>query len=71
MTRPKHILIDGKLHLWSDILDLRRKQMVESADTSRQLLLFDLRHDPRPANERTAAQRYLEPTFHDLLSSRQ
>lgn len=70
MARPKHILIDGKLHLWSDILDLRRKQIAESADTSRQLLLFELRHDPKPANERTAAQRYLEPTFLSLLSPR-
>jgi hypothetical protein len=59
---PRTILIDGKRHLWSDILELRREQ-VRAAAKAKQPALFPLIEDRRPPAERTAAGRYLEPTF--------
>lgn len=66
MTRPRSILVEGRRYLWSDLLHLRREQKPAHAGAE-QLPLFELKHDPRPASERTAARRYLEPSlFSDL-----
>jgi hypothetical protein len=46
------------------IYDLRRQQLEASkAEQAKQLALFELKDDCRPEAERTAAGRYLEPTF--------
>jgi hypothetical protein len=44
-----------------------RRQQIEQvqAAQARQLALFDMKADCRPAAERTAAGRYAEPTFFD------
>jgi hypothetical protein len=55
------IVIDGKRHLWKDILKLRREQ--RKAAKQPQLTLFELKDDSRPASQRTAEGRYSEPTL--------
>ncbi len=57
---PRFIVIDGKRHLWRDILEMRRAQLVALRE-ERQPPLFPLVEDARPASQRTAAGRYLEP----------
>ena len=62
MTAPRFIVIDGKRHLWRDILKLRREQ-VRAAAKALQPALFELLEDRRPPAERTAAGRFMEPTL--------
>jgi hypothetical protein len=59
---PRSIIIDGKRHLWRDIVNLRREQ-VRAAAKAKQPALFPLIEDRRPPAERTAAGRYLEPSL--------
>ncbi len=66
MTRPKTIVLDGKRHLWADILRIRQEQCV-AATHARQLPLFDLVDDARPVKARTATGRYVEPSLLTLL----
>jgi hypothetical protein len=65
MTAPRFIVIDGKRHLWRDILKLRKDQ-VQAAANAKQPALFPLIEDSRPHAERTAARRYLEPSLFDV-----
>ncbi|MGD0142026.1 MAG: hypothetical protein ABSC92_02595 [Rhizomicrobium sp.] len=62
MTAPRFIVIDGKRHLWRDILKLRKEQ-VQAAANAKQPALFVLVDDSRPRAERTAAGRYNEPSL--------
>jgi len=62
MRIPPFIEIDGKRHLWRDLVNLRREQR-EAARRTEQPALFELRNDSRPLAERTAASRYLEPSL--------
>jgi hypothetical protein len=62
MTSLRFIVIDGKRHLWRDVLRHRREQ-VRAAANARQPALFELKDDRRPPAERTAAGRYLEPSL--------
>jgi hypothetical protein len=62
MSGPKFIEIEGRRYLWRDILELRREQRAAFAKAE-QRSLFELKHDCRPPAERSAASRYLEPTF--------
>ena len=55
----------GKRYLWRDLVKLRREQR-EAARRAEQPPLFELREDSRPATERTAAGRYLEPSLFTL-----
>ena len=65
MTRLRFIEIDGKRHLWHDILELRREQ--KRAHTKvQQPALFELRRERRPSAARTPAGRYLEPTLFEV-----
>jgi len=50
---PTSIVIDGKRYLRRDILKLRREQ--RKAAKKRQLTLFALKDDSRPARERLEA----------------
>ena len=52
----RYIVIDGKRHLWRDILKLRREQKRATAKAA-QPALFLLVEDRRPPAERTAAGR--------------
>ena len=64
MTAPKFIEIDGKRHLWRDIVKLRQEQLRAAAEAApTQPPLFELHEDFRPITERTAASRYLEPSL--------
>jgi hypothetical protein len=62
VTAPRFIVIDGKHHLWRDVLKLRREQ-VQAMANAKQPALFELIDDARPPAERTAAGRYLEPSL--------
>ena len=57
----RFVEIDGKRHLWKEILKLRRQQRDE--EWHAQLALFELKEDRRPASQSTADGRYLEPTL--------
>ena len=64
MTAPRFIEIDGKRHLWREIVKLRQEQCRAAAEAAPvQPPLFELHEDFRPAAERSAASRYLEPTL--------
>ena len=64
MIAPKFIDIDGKRHLWRDIVKLRQEQCRAAAEAAPvQPPLFDLHENFRPITERTAASRYLEPSL--------
>ena len=56
---PAFIIIDGKRYAWKDILKLRREQ--RKLARRRQLTLFELKDDSRPASQRTAEGRFIEP----------
>ena len=62
---PRFIEIDGKRHLWRDVIKLRQEQRA-AARQDEQAALFELREDCRPATERTSAGRYLEPSLFTL-----
>ena len=66
MPAPRLIEIDGKRHLWRDLLKLRQEQRL-AAVKAEQPPLFELREDCRPATDRTAAGRYREPSLFSLL----
>jgi hypothetical protein len=68
MSVPKFIDIDididGKRHLWRDIVKLRQEQLRAAAEAApAQPPLFELHEDFRPLNERNATTRYLEPSL--------
>jgi len=58
----KYIDIDGKRHLWRDILQLRREQK-GAYDKAQQPPLFEAKYDCRPAAQRSPEARYLEPSL--------
>ena len=60
MPLPRFIEIDGRRHLWRDLLALRRAQATPKAT---QPALFELRDDHRPPGERNAAERYQAPSL--------
>ena len=62
MSRPKFIEIDGKRHVWRDLL-IRRREQIAAVAKSEQPPLFELKDDRRPMADRTAAGRYLEPSL--------
>ena len=57
------IEIDGRRFAWKELV--RRRQ---AARRVAQPALFDLRDDTRPVHDRTAADRYREPSLLSLLS---
>lgn len=63
-------ILDGHAYSWRRICELRRQQLEARAATrARQLALFALKHDRRPAAERTSAARYLEPSLLPLMQA--
>ena len=63
MARPKYVTIDNKPYLWTEIVNLRREQLKAAAKPEQPLLFDDLKTDHRPPGERTAAERYQEPSL--------
>jgi hypothetical protein len=71
MSKPDTIVIDGHAFSWQAICELRRQQLdAWRAAQPKQLALFELKTDRRPGAERSAAGRYLEPTFLSLIRDR-
>ena len=62
MVNPKFIEINGKRHLWRDLLQQRREAKQACADVV-QPALFELHEDRRPPADRTAAGRFQEPSL--------
>jgi hypothetical protein len=61
------VIIEGRAYSWRALCELRRAQMeARRAAERRQLTLFQLKEDRRPAAGRTASGRYAEPTLLDL-----
>jgi hypothetical protein len=68
MAKTDTLIVDGHAYSWQRLCDLRRKQLEElRASQAKQLALFALKEDVRPAAERTAAGRYQEPTMLALM----
>jgi hypothetical protein len=71
MAKPEIVIVDGHAFSWQRLCELRRQQLeARQAAPPRQLSLFQLKDDCRPATERTAAGRYAEPTFFTAMSAR-
>ena len=68
MIHPTFIEIDGKRVLRREI-DQRRREQLKAAAKAVQPALFELKDDTRPACERTAARRYLEPSLFTLFDA--
>ena len=66
MPLPRFIEIDGRRYPWRDLVAVRRAQAMPKAE---QPALFELREDHRPADERTAAERYREPSLFMVLDN--
>lgn len=68
MRPPDAILIDGRAYSWRVLVRARREQLEAwKAARPQQPALFALKEDCRPAAERTAAGRYLEPSLLELI----
>jgi hypothetical protein len=66
MAKPDTLVVDGHAFSWQRLLELRRAQLdAWQAEQARQLTLFELKQDCRPAAEHTAAGRYREPSLFD------
>ena len=64
MAKPDIIPIGGHAYCGQEICQFRRQQLEAwNAGQPRQLALFELKDDCRPAAERTAAGCYAEPTL--------
>lgn len=64
MAKPDTLIVDGRAYSWQRLIELRRQQLEAwKAEQARQLALFELKDDRRPAAERAAAGRYREPTL--------
>ena len=71
MPKPDTIVIDGHGYSWQQLCELRRQQIEAwRAKQARQLALFELKDDRRPATQRTAAGRYAEPTLFAVMPTR-
>ncbi|MGH6676954.1 MAG: hypothetical protein ACRECE_12130, partial [Xanthobacteraceae bacterium] len=69
MTKPDTIMIDGRPLSWQRLVELRRQQVEAWKEAQpRQLALFEVQHDCRPQNERTAAGRYQEPSLFTTMA---
>jgi hypothetical protein len=71
VAKPDTLILDGHAYSWQAVCEARRRQLEAwRAAQARQLALFELRDDCRPAAERTPAGRYLEPTLFAGLAER-
>ena len=66
MAAPAYAEIGGRLVAWRELLQRRREQR-QAAARAALPTLFELKEDCRPAFERTAADRYREPSLFTLL----
>lgn len=59
----RHVVIEGKTYLWSELVRLRREQLAALNTQATQPALFELKDNVRPRTERKAAERYLHPSL--------
>jgi hypothetical protein len=58
------VFIDGRAYSWRRVCEMRQQQkQTREAARAKQLTLFELKTDCRPASERTACGRFEEPTL--------
>jgi hypothetical protein len=63
------LIVDGRAYSWRRLCELRRAQIdAQNRARLRQLALFELHDDCRPVTERTAADRYQQPSLLDLTN---
>lgn len=67
MSRPTHLVIDGRAYAWRELVERRKEQLKAAAVPEQPALFPDLHTDMRPPSERTAAGRYREPSLFDDL----
>jgi hypothetical protein len=69
-TIPDLLILDGHGFSWKRLV-LLRKQQVDACRAARdsQTTLFALREDHRSAGERTASDRYAQPSLLDVARS--
>jgi hypothetical protein len=60
MPLPRFVDIDGRRYAWRDLVALRQAQ---AQPRTAQPTLFELPDDHRPPGERSAAERYREPSL--------
>lgn len=63
MTNPRFIDIDGHRYAWADLVQRRKAQLKEHAKVDQPALFDDLKLDYRPPGERSATERYREPSL--------
>ena len=64
VVKPDTLIVDGHAFSWQRLIELRRQQIdTWRAEQPRQLTLFKLKDDHRPAAQRSAAGRYQEPSL--------
>jgi hypothetical protein len=69
MAKLDILIVDGHAYSWQRLCELRRQQLEAwTAARGEQPALFELQDDFRPAAERSAAGRYLEPTLLGFLA---
>ena len=62
------LMVDGRAFSWRRLCELRREQLEARRNAEgTQPALFELHDDVRPAAERTASRRYLEPGLIDRM----
>lgn len=63
------LIVDGRAYSWRRLCELRRAQLeAQNRARLRQLALFELHDDCRPVTQRTAADRYLQPSLVELAN---
>lgn len=65
---PRHIVIEDKAYVWRELVKMRREQLRAHA-RQKQPTLFEMREDYRPEAERSASDRYLQPSLLALLNA--
>jgi hypothetical protein len=63
MPRLRYVTYNGQLIPWREIVALYREQAAAAVRPEQPLLFDDLKTDFRPPGERTAAERYNEPSL--------
>ena len=68
MPRPDILIVDGHGFNWQRLGELRKQQLDAWRESqARQLALFELKEDSRPAAERSGSRRYEALTMLDLM----
>jgi hypothetical protein len=63
------IIVDSRAYSWRRLCELRRAQIeAQNRERLRQLTLFELHDDCRPVTERTATDRYQQPSLLDVIN---